>query len=44
MDFMYSVMADFRLGKASTIFFKMARELGHIVLTNKKNQATRFIR
>ena len=41
---MFTAMSEFRLGKASTLFHTMARELGHMVLTNKKNQETRFIR
>ena len=41
---MFTAMSEFRLGKASTLFHSMARELGHMVLTNKNNQETRFIR
>ena len=41
---MFTDMSEFRLGKASTLFHSMARELGHMVLTNKNNQETRFIR
>ena len=44
IKFMFTAMSEFRLGKASTLFHSMARELGHMVLTNKKNQETRFIR
>ena len=41
---MFSAMSQFRLGKSSTLFHNVARELGHIVLVNKKEQSTRFIR
>ena len=41
---MFTTMSEFRLGKSSTLFNKMASELGHLVLTNKKDQTTRFIR
>ena len=33
---MFSAMSQFRLGKSSTLFHNVARELGHIVLVNKK--------
>jgi hypothetical protein len=41
---MFEAMGEFRLGKSSTLFNKMAKDLGHIVLTNKKDQTTRFVR
>ena len=37
-------MKDFSLGKSSTVFQNRARELGNLVLTNKKYQETRFVR
>ena len=40
---MFSSMSDFRLGKSSTLFSNIAKELGHMVLTNKKEQTTRFV-
>ena len=40
----FNAMSDFSLGKASTIFYNRARELGNLVLTPKKQQATRFVR
>ena len=44
IELMYSTMGEFRLGKASTVFMNRARELGACVLSNKKNQETRFVR
>ena len=44
IDFMFDIMGDYRLGKASTLFNTIAQDLGHIVLTNKKAAPTRFIR
>ena len=44
IDFLFSTMKEFRLGKSSTIFHNAAKDLGHIVLTNKKDTTTRFIR
>jgi hypothetical protein len=41
---MFEAMGEFRLGKSSTLFNKMAKDLGHIVLTNKKDQITRLVR
>jgi hypothetical protein len=35
---LFTAMSDFRLGKSSTIFLDAAKELGHLVLTNKKEQ------
>ena len=37
-------MQSMRCGKASTHFYKKAKELGNIVLTNKNYQSTRFVR
>ena len=37
----FNAMSDFSLGKSSTIFHNRARELGNLVLTPKKQQATR---
>ena len=41
---MFDVMPEFRLGKSSTIFSMVAKDLGHMVLMNKKDQTTRFVR
>ena len=41
---MFDAMAEFRLGKSSTLFSKVAKDLGHMVLMNKKDQTTRFVR
>jgi hypothetical protein len=41
---MFTTMGDYRLGQASTIFENSAKDLGHMVLTNKKDQTTRFVR
>ena len=41
---LFEVMAEFRLGKSSTLFSKVAKDLGHMVLMNKKDQTTRFVR
>ena len=38
IDFLFSTMKEFRLGKSSTIFHNAAKDLGHMVLTNKKDQ------
>ena len=40
----FSVMDDYRTGKAGSLFRARAAELGHLVLTNKKRQTTRFVR
>ena len=42
LEIMFSAMGEFRLGKSSTVFHKVARDLGHIVLTNKKEQEHQF--
>jgi hypothetical protein len=44
ISFLFSVMDDYRMGQASTIFRARAADLGHLVLTNKKKQTTRFVR
>ena len=44
MDSMFSIMDDFRVGKAGTLFREKAAELGHLILSNKKKQQTRFVR
>ena len=40
---LFSAMKEYRLGKCSTVFQERARELSHLVLTNKKEQSTRFV-
>ena len=40
----FSTMDDYRTGKSSTVFRARATELGHLVLSNKKQQSTRFVR
>ena len=40
----FDAMAERNTGKASTHFQERAEELGHIVLTNKSYQKTRFVR
>ena len=44
MDIYFDAMGDRNTGKASTHFQERAEELGHIVLTNKSYQKTRFVR
>ena len=44
MDVYFDAMADRNTGKASTHFQERAEDLGHIVLTNKTYQKTRFVR
>ena len=44
ISLVFETMDDYRLGKSSTIFRARAAELGHLVLTNKKQQTTRFVR
>ena len=41
---MFNSMDEYRLGQNSTLFRQIAQELGHLVLTNKKDQTTRFVR
>ena len=43
-DELFKVMSNHRLGKAGTHFEKRAKELGYLILTNKKSQTTRFVR
>ena len=40
---MFTTIGEHRLGKSSTIFAEAAKELGYLVLTNKKEQTTRFV-
>ena len=40
----FDAMAERNTGKAATHFQERAEELGHIVLTNKTYQKTRFVR
>ena len=44
IDFMFNVMDDYRTGQAGALFRTRAAEFGHLVLTNKKRQTTRFVR
>ena len=44
MDVYFDAMAARNIGKASTHFHERAEDLGHIVLTNKTYQKTRFVR
>ena len=41
---LFKIMSNHRLGKAGTHFETRAKELGYLVVTNKKNQTTRFVR
>ena len=43
IQLMFSAMGEYRLGKSSTLFEEQAKELGYLVLTNKKEQTTRFV-
>ena len=43
IQLMFSAMGEYRLGKSSTLFTEQAKELGYLVLTNKKEQTTRFV-
>ena len=43
IQLMFSAMGEYRLGKSSTLFAEQANELGYLVLTNKKEQTTRFV-
>ena len=40
----FSAMDEFRTGKSSAIFRARAVALGHLILSNKKKQTTRFVR
>jgi hypothetical protein len=44
ISLVFQTMDDYRVGKASTVFRDRAAELGHLVLSNKKKQTTRFVR
>ena len=44
INILFDAMKHFHLGKAGTIFHERAQEMEHLVLTNKKNQTTRFVR
>ena len=44
IDFIFNVMDDYRTGQAGSLFRTRAAELGHLVLTNKKRQTSRFVR
>ena len=44
VTFMFGVMDDYRVGQASTVFRARAADLGHLILSNKKRQTTRFVR
>ena len=39
INLLFKAMSEFQLGKSSTVFYNEARSLGHIVLSNKKEQA-----
>ena len=41
---MFGAMDDYRTGQSCTIFRDKAEVLGNLVLSNKKNQTTRFVR
>ena len=43
IQLMFSAMGEYRLGKSSTVFEEQAKELGFLVLTNKKEQPNRFV-
>ena len=43
IQLIFSAMGEYRLGKSSTLFEEQAKELGYLVLTNKKEQTTRFV-
>ena len=43
-DCYFDIMKEHKLGKVGTHFLNRARELGYLVLTNKKHQTTRFVR
>ena len=43
IQFLFLAMGEYRLGKSSTIFAEQAKELGYLVLTNKKEQTIRFV-
>ena len=43
IQLIFSAMGEYRLGKSSTLFKEQAKELGYLVLTNQKEQTTRFV-
>ena len=44
INLVFQTMDNFRTGKASSVFRERASQLGHLVLSNKKRQTTRFVR
>ena len=44
INLVFQTMDNFRTGKASSVFRERATQLGHLVLSNKKRQTTRFVR
>ena len=40
----FDAMSEFNMGKASAVFHDRARDLGHLVLTNKSDQVKRTIK
>ena len=44
IQLVFQTMDNFRTGKASSVFRERASQLGHLVLSNKKRQTTRFVR
>ena len=44
INLVFSAMDEYRTGKSNTIFRAKAAELGHLILSNKKKQTTRFVR
>ena len=40
----YSIMSDYNIGQAGSIFMETAEEMNHVVLSNKSRQKTRFVR
>ena len=44
IQLIFNTMDDYRVGQSSTKFRDLAAQLGHLVLSNKKRQTTRFVR
>ena len=44
INLVFSAMDEYRTGKSSAIFRARAVALGHLILSNKKKQTTRFVR
>ena len=44
IQLVFQTMDNFRTGKANSVFRERASHLGHLVLSNKKRQTTRFVR